>query len=146
MLLLPIYSTAIKGWSKVNYHLSSIYDCPYLSCNDHCDWRLFQEIAIVISKKFFWTILSLFFFLEFKHIYKTQRTNLFTFSFFNGCFKIILCINILHLFVLFHCVQTHRMSSFFASCFAITLCNKALHLCTWTGSLKPSLKWTFYVI
>ena len=62
MLLLPIYSTAIKGWSKVNYHLSSIYDCPYLSCNDHCDWRLFQEIAIVISKKFFWTILSLFFF------------------------------------------------------------------------------------
>ena len=86
------------------------------------------------------------FFLEFKHIYKTQRTNLFSFSFFNGCFKIILCINILHLFVLFHCVQTHRMSSFFACCFAITLCNKALRLCTWTGSLKPSLKWTFYVI
>ena len=37
-------STAGKDWSMVSYHQSSVFDRPYLSCNDHCDWWLFSEI------------------------------------------------------------------------------------------------------
>ena len=45
-------------------------------------------------------------FLEYKHIYKTQRPTLLSsyLLFFTCCFKLILCINILHLFILFHFV------------------------------------------
>ena len=48
-----------KGRSAVNYRQSSVFDRPYLSCNDHCDWLLFQEIfsfinITFISYKFFW--------------------------------------------------------------------------------------------
>ena len=41
-----ICSTANKSWSKVNYHQSLAFDGPYLSCNDHCDRWLFQEIFL----------------------------------------------------------------------------------------------------
>ena len=37
-------SAAKKGWSTVNYQQSLAFDHPYLSCNDHCYWWLFQEI------------------------------------------------------------------------------------------------------
>ena len=37
-------SAANKCWSTANYHQSLAFDHPYLSCNDHCDWWLFQEI------------------------------------------------------------------------------------------------------
>ena len=48
-------STVNKCQAMVNF------DYPYLSCNDHCDWWLFQEIFfIIISKKLFWMILNLF--------------------------------------------------------------------------------------
>ena len=43
-------------------------------------------------------------FFEFKHFYKTHRTSLFICSFFTRCFIIVLCINAVHLFVLFHCM------------------------------------------
>ena len=46
-------------------------------------------------------------FLEFKLIYKTRRTSLFSFClfiFFTRCCIIILCINVLHLFLVFHCL------------------------------------------
>ena len=47
--------------------------------------------------------------LEFKHFHKIHRTSLFSFhlficSFFAWCFVVILCINAVYLFVLFHCV------------------------------------------
>ena len=32
-----VHSATNKGWSTVNYCQSSTFDCPYLSCNDHCD-------------------------------------------------------------------------------------------------------------
>ena len=32
----------------VNYHQSLAFDHPYLSCNDHCDRWLFQEIFFII--------------------------------------------------------------------------------------------------
>ena len=37
-------SAANKCWSTANYHQSLAFDHPYLSCNDHCAWWLFQEI------------------------------------------------------------------------------------------------------
>ena len=40
---MPSASTAKKGQSTVNYQ-SLVFDHPYLSCNDHCDQRLFQDI------------------------------------------------------------------------------------------------------
>ena len=49
----------------------------------------------------------------YKHFYKTHRTILF--SFYLLIFYLLfqnLCINTLHIFVLFHCVQTHWMSLF----------------------------------
>ena len=46
-------------------------------------------------------------FLEFKHIYKIKERVCFLFicSFFTCCFVIILCINVLHLFILFDCTM-----------------------------------------
>ena len=72
-------------------------------------------------------------FLEFKHIYKTQRTSLFSFYLFilyllfhnHSAYQ---CPPPLRLFPL--CVNTKDESSLFDCCFAITLCNK------WTSSLK----------
>ena len=37
-------SAANKGRSMVNCCQSPAFDLPYLSCNDHCDRWLFQEI------------------------------------------------------------------------------------------------------
>ena len=91
-------STANKGWSTVIYCQSSAFDCPYLSCNDHCDWWLFQETYFFINitfifQKFFWTILKLF-------------------SWNSNTFK----------------KHKEKVCTLFACCFAITLCNNALHL------------------
>ena len=38
---------ANKGQSTVNYCQSLAFDHPYLSCNDHCGWWLFQEIFLL---------------------------------------------------------------------------------------------------
>ena len=43
-----VLRTANKGWSVVNYCQSLVFDHPYLSCNDHCDWWLFQEIFLLL--------------------------------------------------------------------------------------------------
>ena len=68
--------------STVNYCQSSDFDCPYLSCNDHGDQWLFQKVFFYWYYFYFLEIalnnLELVF-LEFKHIYKTQRTSLFSF-------------------------------------------------------------------
>ena len=52
-------SAANKGRSMVNYHQFLAFDHPYFSCNDHHDGWVFQEVFIMISWKFFWTILKL---------------------------------------------------------------------------------------
>ena len=97
----------------VNYGKSSIFDRPYLSCNDHCDWWVFQEIFIIISQKFFWTILNLLSWnLNTFTKLLEQVCFLFICSFFACCFVIILCINTFHRFVLFHCVKIHWMNLF----------------------------------
>ena len=41
-------SAANKGRSSVNYRESLTFDRPYLSCYDHCDRWLFQEIIIIL--------------------------------------------------------------------------------------------------
>ena len=38
------FSAANKGQSTVNYCQFLVFDCPNLSCNDHCDQWLFEEI------------------------------------------------------------------------------------------------------
>ena len=123
-----ICSTANKGWSAVNYHQSLAFDCPYLSCNHHCDWWLFQEIFFYLYCFYFLEILLKdleLVFVEFIHIYKTQRS-LFSFYLFifTCCFVIIWCVNVLQSFYVI------RLSNF----------------CTWALSLKLTSKWTFYVI
>ena len=67
-------------------------------------------------------------FLEFKHLQDTKKSVFFlSVNFY--LFIIIQCINVLHVFVHIHCVQTHRMSSFFfACCLTNALCNNTLHL------------------
>ena len=47
-----ISSAGNKGQSTVNYCQFLAFNCPYLSCNDHCDQWLFQEV--------FWLLLFLF--------------------------------------------------------------------------------------
>ena len=42
-----ICSAANRGRSTVNYSQSLAFDHPYVSCNDHCDWWLLQEIFII---------------------------------------------------------------------------------------------------
>ena len=91
-------STAYKGWSMVIYCQSSAFDHPYLSCNDHCDLWLFQEMFFFINitfifQKFFWTILNLF----------SWNPNTFT-------------------------KYKEKVCTLFAFCFAITLCNNTPHL------------------
>ena len=41
-------SAGNKGRSTVNYCQSPAFDRHYLSCNDHCDRLLFQEIFFLI--------------------------------------------------------------------------------------------------
>ena len=43
-------SAANKDRSTVNYCQSLAFDNPYLSCNDHCDRWLFQEIFFIIFR------------------------------------------------------------------------------------------------
>ena len=43
-----LYSAANKGQSMVNYCQSLAFDCPYLSCNDHCDQWLFQGLLLLL--------------------------------------------------------------------------------------------------
>ena len=55
-VIFVIGSAANSGWSTVNYRQTSIFDRIYLSCNDHCDCWLLQEIfftIIIISYKLF---------------------------------------------------------------------------------------------
>ena len=40
-------NAASEGQSMVNYCQSSAFDCPYLSCNDHCDRWLFQGVSFI---------------------------------------------------------------------------------------------------
>ena len=40
-------SAASKGWQRVNYREFLAFDCPYLSCNDHCDWWVLQEMFFI---------------------------------------------------------------------------------------------------
>ena len=86
-----IDSNANKGQSTVNYHQSSALDCPYLSCINHLTggfsmgsfrWYYFYVLEILLID------LELVF-LEFKHIYKTQRTSLFSFHLF--IFYLLFC-------------------------------------------------------
>ena len=44
-------TAANKGWSAVNYCQSLAFDCPYLSCNDHCDWWLSQKTSFCYLQK-----------------------------------------------------------------------------------------------
>ena len=85
--LLLTFSAANKGQSTVNYRHSLVLDRPYL-------------VMIIVtggfSKKSFFYYYFYFLeillnnlelvFLEFKHIYKTQRTSLFSFYLFIFCF------------------------------------------------------------
>ena len=102
------HSAAKKGWSAVHYCQYSVFDRAYLSCDDHCDRWLFQEIFFLYQYNIYFLEIILndleLVFLEFKHIYKTQRSSLFSsyLSIFTRCFVIILCINVLHLFILLH--------------------------------------------
>ena len=43
-LVMQTLSSAAKGWLTVTYGQSLAFDHPYISCNDHCDRWLFQEI------------------------------------------------------------------------------------------------------
>ena len=136
-------SAANKGQSTVNYCQSSAFDHPYLSRNDHCDRWLFQEIFF---HKYYFYFLKILLndielvFLEFKHIYKTQRTSLFSFYLF--IFYLLFCNHSMHQcsspFPTFPlCVNTHNESTPFSivvskSLYVITLST----FCSWTGSLK----------
>ena len=42
------YSAANTGRPTVNYRQSLAFNSPYLSCNDRCDWWLFQEIFLLL--------------------------------------------------------------------------------------------------
>ena len=122
-------STANKGQSTVSYRQSSAFDCPYLSCNDHCDQWLFQEILFYYYYFYFLEIflnnLELVF-LEFRHIYKTKIKSCFLFIclFFTCCF-VSFCLLTFSAFSYFSDACKHRMSLF--SFCAITLYNNALH-------------------
>ena len=72
-------SAANKDQSTVNYHRSSVFYRPYLSCNDHYDQWLFQEILffLIFLLEIFLNDFELVF-LEIKHTYKTKRVSLFS--------------------------------------------------------------------
>ena len=103
-------------------------------------WLVAFINIVFISYKFFWTILNLFSWnLNTFTKHKEQVCFLFICSFFTCYFVIILCINALHLSILFCCMLTHRMSLF--SFFIVVL--QSLYvlstLWAWTGSLKQTL-------
>ena len=64
-----------RGWSAVNCRQNLVFHSPYWSCNDHCDRWLFQKIFFIFDIYFLEILLKdlELVFLEFKHIYKTQR-------------------------------------------------------------------------
>ena len=110
-------SAAKNGWSTFHYHQSSAFDCPYLSCNDHCK----QWLPVNLYYDYFLEILLNNFelvFLESKHFYQTQKTSLFSFYllFFYSLFQ--------NHSVYQHsaaCKHTGWVCFLFACCFAITL-------------------------
>ena len=90
------------------YHVMIIATSSFSKKSFFCCWYYFYILEILLSN------LELLF-LKFKHIYKTQKTGLFSFYLFifTCCFVIILCTNILHIFVLIHCVFKHTGWVFF---------------------------------
>ena len=137
----------------VSYHQSSVFDRPYLSCNDHCDWWLFSEIFFYYYFYFLGILLSNLelVFLEFKHICKTPRTSLSLFYLF------IFYLFFRHYFVYLHSphfrtyplrVNTQdEIVLYFACCFAITLCNNTLHLLYLVRFIKtnPEMDFSCYL-
>ena len=126
----------------ISQRQSFAFDRPYL-CNDHSDRYLFQEIFVLLILFLFprnsfeqsWTC-----FLGIQtHLQNTKNKSVFYLSFFTCCFVIILCINALHLSILFCCMLTHRMSLF--SFFIVVLQSLCVlsTLWAWTGSLKQTL-------
>ena len=113
LILKNVCSAANKGRSTVNYRQSSVFDGPFLHhimiiVTGGFSRNFFFINIIFISQKFFWTILNLFSWnLNTFRKHKEQICFLFICSFFTRCFVIILCINALKLFVLFHCIYTH---------------------------------------
>ena len=142
-----IYSTANKSWSTGNYCQSLAFDHPYLSCNDHCDWKSFINITFILQK-FFWTILNLLSWnLNTFTKHKDWVCFLFICSFFTCCFVIIFLLTLSTFsYCSTTCKYTGWVCSLFAWCFAINLCSNALHLLYLTGSLKQTPKWVFYTI
>ena len=129
----------------VNYHQSLAFDCPSVSCNDHCEQWIFQETffinIIFYSQKFLWTILNLFSWnLKTFTKHKEQVCFLFVcffFFFFTYCFIIVLCINTptFHTFPLRVNIQDESVLFLIVvsqSLYVITLST----FCTWTRSLK----------
>ena len=47
-------STPNKDRSTVNYYQYLAFEQPYLSCNDYCDWWLFQETFLSLIFLFCW--------------------------------------------------------------------------------------------
>ena len=83
---------------------------------------------IFISYKFFWAILNLFSWnLNTFTNHKDQVCFLLICSFSTCCFVIILCINALHLFIIFTSCKHTGWACFLFYCFATILCNKTLH-------------------
>ena len=85
----------------------------------------FFFINIFIFQKFFWTIFNLFSWnLNTITKHNEQVCFLCICSFFTHCFVIILCINVLHHFILSHCrLTTHRMTLF---SFCLLFCNHSM--------------------
>ena len=90
-----------------------VYHVMIIVTSWFCKKYFFFINLIFISYKFFWTILNLFSWnLNTLTKHKEQVCFLLICSFFPCCYLIILCINTLHLFILFHFVWTHRMNLF----------------------------------
>ena len=79
-------SAANKGQPVVNYCQSPAFDHPYLSCDDHCDSDFSKKSFFFYQYNFYFLEILLndleLVFLEFKYIYKTQRSSLFSFYLF----------------------------------------------------------------
>ena len=79
--------TENKGQSMVNYRQSLPFDRPYLSCNDHRDQWVFQEIFFYFLEIHLNDLELVF--MEFKHFCKTHKTSLFSFYLF--IFYLVFC-------------------------------------------------------
>ena len=73
----------------VNYHQFLALDRPYLSCNDHHDRWVFQDIFYYYCLEILLSDLELVL-LEFKHLQNSQNKFFFICSFFIHYFAIIL--------------------------------------------------------